>query len=85
MRAFKFFSIYGYELPWNNYRSAINAFNVLNTEHVDRKCQALAKFKTQERRFYSDESKVRAVLNFRGLQINKPFAEGFELIRSVQT
>jgi LmbE family N-acetylglucosaminyl deacetylase len=83
MRAFKFFSIYGYELPWNNYQSDIKVFNSLDIEHVDLKCMALAKFETQEQRFYSHESKVRAVLNFRGLQINEPYAEGFELIRSI--
>ncbi len=83
-RAFKFFSIYGYELPWNNYRGDITVFNALNSEHVEIKCRALAKFVTQEQRFYSAESRIKAVLSFRGLQINKPFAEGFELIRSIQ-
>ncbi len=84
MRAFKFFSIYGYELPWNNYQGEIKVFNSLNSEHVELKCQALAKFDTQAQRFYAEESKVKAVLSFRGLQINQPYAEGFELIRSIQ-
>ena len=84
IRAFKFTSLFGYELPWNNLDMDIKAFNPVNEEFVNKKIEALSKFNTQKDRFYSDESKIRSVLEFRGLQIGMKYAEGFQLIRHIE-
>jgi hypothetical protein len=83
MRALKFASIYGYELPWNNFESNINVYNILNDDQVLSKIEAIRKFKSQKTRFYSLDTKIRAVVSFRGLQVNAEFAEGFESIRLI--
>ena len=84
IRAFKFTSLFGYELPWNNVDMDIKAFNSVNEEFLRRKIEALSKFNSQKDRFFSDESKIRSVLEFRGLQIGMKYAEGFQLIRHIE-
>lgn len=84
MRAFKFTTMLGYELPWNNYESKIAMFNSVRPEDLAKKINAMSKFQTQSRRFYAHPTMIEAVLRFRGLQINVPLAEGFEVIRWIE-
>jgi len=84
LRAFKFSTILGYELPWNSFEGAIRNFNVLDPEHIRLKKLALQKFDSQNRRFYSGPDNVETVLRFRGLQINAQFAEAFEVLRWIE-
>ncbi len=84
IRAFKFTSMFGYELPWNNLDMDIKAFNPVTEEFLKKKIEALSMFNTQKDRFYSDENKIRSVLEFRGLQIGTKYAEGFQLIRHIE-
>jgi LmbE family N-acetylglucosaminyl deacetylase len=84
LRAFKFSTILGYELPWNSFEGALRNFNVLDAEHVQLKKLALQKFDSQNRRFYSGPENVETALRFRGLQINAQFAEAFEVLRWIE-
>src|SRR5204862_5056126 len=54
LRAFKRTTILGYEIPWNNFDFAYQAYVALTKEHVDRKVAALAKYASQQHRRYSD-------------------------------
>ena len=83
VRAFKFTSILGYELPWNNIESRNNFYNILEKSHLELKIRSLREFASQRDRFYFSETTISSIVKFRGLQIGVENAEGFELIRYV--
>lgn len=85
IRAFKFGSLFGYELPWNNLESKINFFNILQESQVKLKINALKLFKSQQNRFYFTEDNLTSVMKFRGLQVGAEAAEAFEVIRYVES
>ncbi len=81
IRAFKFATILGYELIWNNLSFNTDCFIRVEERHVLKKIQALAQYKTQEGRSYMDPDFIRSLAKVRGTQIGADFAETFELIR----
>jgi LmbE family N-acetylglucosaminyl deacetylase len=85
VRAFKFGTVLGYELPWNNLKSDLRYFSILSDVEVEKKTFALGKFKSQESRHYANQDAICTALKFRGLQINKTYAEAFEVVRWVES
>lgn len=85
LRAFKFSTILGYELPWNNLESKLQFFNELDENQVQIKKDAISQFTSQKDRFYSGLDKVETILKFRGLQANLQFAEAFEVLRWIES
>jgi len=85
LRAFKFSTVLGYELPWNNLESKLQFFNEVNEYQVQVKKEAISEFNSQYGRFYSGIDKVETILKFRGLQANKNFAEAFEVLRWIES
>tara|TARA_B110001452_G_scaffold105479_1_gene87419 strand:+ start:757 stop:1395 length:639 start_codon:yes stop_codon:yes gene_type:complete len=83
IRAFKFNSILGYEMPWNNMIFATSSFIFLNEKHIAKKIEALKEYKSQGHRPYSNEEFIRSLARTRGVQINTHYAEAFEVIRWV--
>jgi len=84
LRAFKRdSSIWGYEHPWNNLTFANDIFIGLNEEHLVAKIKALNEYRSQQDHVYMDEKNIRSLTVTRGAQINKPYAEAFELIRLI--
>nr|WP_287420960.1 hypothetical protein [Candidatus Brachybacter algidus] len=83
IRAFKTKTIYGYELIWNNIDFKTNAFIVLQERHVAKKIEALNAYQTQAGKDYLNPDFIRSLAVVRGTQIGKPFAEAFELIRTI--
>jgi N-acetylglucosamine malate deacetylase 1 len=83
-RAFKRTSIFGYELPWNNLTFTSSAFIVIEEGHLARKVEALACYRSQAGRAYSNDEFVRSLARIRGTQIGVPYAEAFEAIRWVR-
>ncbi len=81
IRAFKFATILGYELIWNNLSFNTDCFIRVEERHVLKKIHALAQYKTQEGRSYMDPDFIRSLAKVRGTQIGADFAETFELIR----
>ena len=84
IRAFKICSILGYELPWNCLKSDFNYFVELSKESVDKKLQALSKYKSQNFRYYFKNDYFLNHLKFRGGLINVNYAEAFEIIRKIE-
>jgi LmbE family N-acetylglucosaminyl deacetylase len=84
LRAFKFSTILGYELPWNSFDGELRNFNILDLKHVQLKKIALQEFHSQRSRFYSGDEKIEITLKFRGLQINVDYAEAFEVLRWIE-
>lgn len=83
IRAFKTRTILGYELIWNNIDFHANAFIVLEERHVQKKILALAEYKTQAGRDYTDPDFIRSLARARGTQVGQRYAEAFELIRTI--
>ncbi|MDG1439672.1 MAG: PIG-L family deacetylase [Flavobacteriales bacterium] len=81
IRAFKFSSILGYEMPWNNLSFETSSFVFLNEKHILSKVNALKRYKSQSKRPYANEEFIRSLARTRGVQINTKYAEAFQVIR----
>jgi len=87
LRAFKFTSILGYEMPWNNIEFRATAFVILDRDCIEKKVEALHCYKSQELRLKlsgrneSDLEYVRALARVRGQQIKTDYAEAFNVMR----
>ncbi|MFN4932170.1 MAG: PIG-L deacetylase family protein [Bacteroidota bacterium] len=84
MRAFKHFTCYGYDLPWDTINFSTTAFYKLEERHIQKKCEALEFYETQNYRTYCDADFIRGLARVRGAQIAVKYAESFELLRSVK-
>ncbi len=83
VRAFKFSSIFCYELPWNNFNFTTDCFIELEPQHLDAKIRALAEYRSQMHRPYANEEFVRSQALMRGIQSSLRFAEAFEIKRLI--
>jgi N-acetylglucosamine malate deacetylase 1 len=83
LRAFKRTTILGYEIPWNNFDFAYQAYFALQESHVEKKVAALSKYASQQHRRYSDPEYIRNVARTHGINVNRDFAEVFEVYRVV--
>jgi LmbE family N-acetylglucosaminyl deacetylase len=82
-RMFKRTTIFGYELPWNNISFDTQSFVILERKHLDRKMQALRSYKSQAHREYLNDRFIESLAIARGVQVNAPYAEAFEVVRLV--
>ncbi len=83
IRAFKRFTILGYEEPWNNISFNTVSFVPLEERHIKKKIEALKCYETQRYRSYLNEEFIRGLARTRGTQIEVKYAEAFEVIRWV--
>ncbi len=81
MRAFKFTSILGYELPWNNYVFETTCFFHLEERHVMQKLESLKCYRSQIGRKYANEEYIKGLAMTRGIQVGGKYAETFNVIR----
>jgi LmbE family N-acetylglucosaminyl deacetylase len=82
-RAFKFSTIFGYELPWNSLDFSMDVFISLTKEEVDAKVAAINAFKTQKSRLFFSNDIVGDLARVRGKQVGREYAECFELVRMI--
>lgn len=80
VRCFKC-SILSYELPWNNTDFKPRFFVGLKEEHIRLKYEALSKYKSQLEKPYFQEDFIFGQAKMRGIQIGRPYAEAFEVVR----
>jgi LmbE family N-acetylglucosaminyl deacetylase len=83
LRAFKRTTIFGYEIPWNNFDFSYQAYFALNEAQIERKVSALAKYASQQHRRYSDPEYIRNVARTHGINVNREYAEVFQVYRVV--
>ena len=83
LRAFKRTTILGYEIPWNNFDFAYQAYVALDEPHIDRKIAALAKYASQQHRRYADPEYILNLARMHGVNVNREFAECFQVYRIV--
>ena len=83
MRAFKRTTILGYEIPWNNLDFAYQAYIALERRHMERKTAALARYASQQHRRYADPEYVWSLARTHGTNVNRNFAEVFQVYRAI--
>jgi LmbE family N-acetylglucosaminyl deacetylase len=83
LRAFKRTTILGYEIPWNNYDFAYQAYIALNRAHIERKVAALGRYASQQHRRYADPEYIWNLARTHGVNVNRDFAEVFQVYRVV--
>lgn len=81
LRAFKHVTVLGYEMPMNTVTFKHSCFVALDQRHLDAKLAHAAAYRSQAFRPYFAPEAIRALATVRGLQINQPAAEAFEVIR----
>jgi LmbE family N-acetylglucosaminyl deacetylase len=82
-RAFKYSSILGYELPWNQFTTSSNFFVELRPQDVKCKQDAINCFLTQKDRSFFGNDILIDLAKVRGKQVEVEFAECFEVVRWV--
>jgi LmbE family N-acetylglucosaminyl deacetylase len=83
IRAFKFNTIFAYEMPWNNMTFTTSSFVLLEESHVQKKVEALQEYKSQAHRPYANEEFIRSMATIRGVQIGQRYAEAFDIVRLI--
>lgn len=83
LRAFKFSSVLGYELPMNTITFQHACFISLSDAQLRQKVEALMKYQTQQFRPYVNEDFLRGLAKVRGVQAGVEFAEAFEVLRLI--
>ena len=83
LRAFKRTTVLGYEIPWNNFDFAYQAYVALERSHLERKTGALAKYASQQHRRYADPEYIWNLARTHGVNVNREFAECFQVYRFV--
>jgi N-acetylglucosamine malate deacetylase 1 len=81
LRAFKRTTVMAYEIPWNNLSFSDTAYVRLEPQHMEKKVQALACYKSQGHRNYTREDYIRNVALTRGIDVGLDLAEVFEVYR----
>ncbi|MFC1887720.1 PIG-L deacetylase family protein [Candidatus Cloacimonadota bacterium] len=81
LRAFKFTSILGYEMPWNNISFKTKSFIYLEKRHVEKKLEAVKCHKSQKGKKYANSEFIKSQARFRGVQCGVEFAETFDVLR----
>lgn len=82
-RAFKYATLAGYELPWNNSSFTTHYFNRLTENDIAKKVEALKAYQSQSHRNYMQEDFIRSLAKVRGVQCNSEWAEAFEVYRVI--
>ena len=83
LRAFKRTTILGYEVPWNNFDFSYGAYVSLEKRHLERKVAALARYASQQHRRYADPEYVWNLARVHGVNVNREYAECFQVYRIV--
>jgi N-acetylglucosamine malate deacetylase 1 len=83
LRAFKRTTILGYEIPWNNFDFAYQCYLALEQSHLERKIAALERYASQAHRRYSNPEYIWNVARTHGVNVNREYAEVFQVYRVV--
>lgn len=81
IRAFKFCTILGYEMPWNNLQFPSTALIPLHQHHIRQKIEAIEAYQSQGFRNYKQPTFIEGLARVRGQQAGVDFAEAFQVIR----
>lgn len=80
-------SILSYEQPWNDLQFVPNYFIKLSNKSLVLKMKAIKKYRTQAafKRGYLSKEFIYGLAATRGVQIDAPYAEGFKVVKLIET
>jgi LmbE family N-acetylglucosaminyl deacetylase len=83
LRAFRGTTVLGFDVLRSSYGFFPHFLVEVNEEDVERKVQALAEYKTYKDVYYFDPNITRSTLVRNGALAQRPYAEGFDILRIV--
>lgn len=83
LRAFRGRTVLGYDVIRSSYGFFPSFLVEVNEGDVQKKIDALAKYKTYQDKYYFSPDVTRATLIRHGAMAERPFAEGFDILRII--
>jgi LmbE family N-acetylglucosaminyl deacetylase len=83
LRAFRGTTVLGFDALRSSYGFFPHFLVEVNPDDVERKIQALAQYSTYNDKYYFEPAVLRATLIRHGALAERPFAEGFDILRIV--
>lgn len=83
LRAFRGTTVLGFDALRSSYGFFPHFLVEVNAQDVEHKIQALAEYSTYNDKYYFSEAVLRATLIRHGALAERPFAEGFDILRIV--
>jgi LmbE family N-acetylglucosaminyl deacetylase len=83
LRAFRGVTVLGFDVLRSSYGFFPNFLVEVTQEDVDKKLAALAEYKTYESKYYFDPQITRSTLIRHGALAERPYAEGFDILRII--
>lgn len=83
VRVFKRSTILSYECPWNNLNFKSQVIIEVTDDDLSNKILALRSYRSQSDKHYFSDAFIAGLATMRGIQVNRKYAECFELIRLV--
>ncbi|NPV84833.1 MAG: hypothetical protein HPY45_02330 [Anaerolineae bacterium] len=85
LRAFRGTTVLGFDVLRSSYGFFPNLLVEVSEEEAEKKIQALAEYKTYADKYYFDPKITRATMIRHGALAERPFAEGFDILRVICT
>jgi LmbE family N-acetylglucosaminyl deacetylase len=83
LRAFRGKTVLGFDVIRSSYGFFPNFLCEVTETDVEKKIAALAEYKTYESKYYFEENVTRATLVRNGAIAERPYAEGFDILRII--
>ncbi|MBT3322476.1 MAG: hypothetical protein HN392_09350 [Anaerolineae bacterium] len=83
LRAYRGITVLGFDVVRSSHGFFPNFFVGVSEENVNKKLEALAQYKTYADFYYFDKNLLKATMVRHGALAEKPFAEGFDILRIV--
>ncbi len=83
LRAYRGITVLGFDVVRSSHGFFPNFFVEVNEADVEAKLNALSQYKTYQDRYYFESALLRATMVRHGALAEKPFAEGFDIMRIV--
>ncbi|HSM70573.1 MAG TPA: PIG-L deacetylase family protein [Anaerolineales bacterium] len=83
LRAFRGITVLGFDVVRSSHGFFPHFLIEVTKEDVDKKIEALSKYKTYQDRYYFNSELTRSIMVRHGALAERPFAEGFDILRIV--
>jgi LmbE family N-acetylglucosaminyl deacetylase len=83
LRAFRGITVLGFDVVRSSYGFFPNFLVEVTEEDVNKKIEALAQYATYQDRYYFNAELTRSIMVRHGALAERPFAEGFDILRIV--
>ncbi len=83
LRAFRGITVLGFDVVRSSYGFFPNLLVEVTEENVNKKIEALAQYATYQDRYYFNAELTRSIMVSHGALAERPFAEGFDILRIV--